>query len=82
MVNNVKFINYNELCCISKYHASEVLVSTKKTYFVLHFRGEKLSDIISGLNGSNRIVRPEFRDALDKMGFPMEDSEFDKLWAK
>lgn len=32
--------------------------------------------------GTNRILKPELRNALNKHGFPMEDSEYDKLWQK
>lgn len=32
--------------------------------------------------GSGRILRPELRNVLNKMGFYMEDDEFEKLWQK
>jgi len=32
--------------------------------------------------GSGRILKPELRNVLNKMGFYMEDDEFEKLWQK
>ena len=32
--------------------------------------------------GSGRILKPELRNVLNKMGFFMEDEEFEKLWLK
>ncbi|XP_028399843.1 EF-hand calcium-binding domain-containing protein 6-like [Dendronephthya gigantea] len=43
-----------------------------------------LGDLIPQINpgGSGRILKPELRNALNKHGFAMEDSEYDKLWTK
>ena len=32
--------------------------------------------------GSGRILKPELRNALSKLGFSMEDGEYEKLWRK
>lgn len=32
--------------------------------------------------GSGRLLKPELRNVLNKMGFFMEDDEFEKLWLK
>ena len=32
--------------------------------------------------GSGRILKPEFRNMMNKLGFYMTDEEFDKLWQK
>lgn len=44
----------------------------------------ELTDFIPQVNpgGARRLLKPEFRNALNKMGFFMDDGEYDKLWAK
>nr|KAG5714709.1 hypothetical protein BaRGS_000197 [Batillaria attramentaria] len=43
-----------------------------------------LADMIPQMNpgGSGRIMRPEFRQMLQRMNFYMDDREFDQLWKK
>lgn len=43
-----------------------------------------LADLISQSNpdGAGRILKPELRNALNKLGFYMENDEFEKLWTK
>lgn len=43
-----------------------------------------VAELIPQMNpgGSGRILRPELRNVLNKMGFYMEDDEFEKLWQK
>ena len=43
-----------------------------------------MADLIPQVNpgGSGRLLKPEFRNVLNKMGFYMEDEEFEKLWLK
>ncbi|XP_052069905.1 EF-hand calcium-binding domain-containing protein 6-like isoform X10 [Mytilus californianus] len=43
-----------------------------------------IADLIPQLNpgGSGRIMKPEFKQMLNKLMFYMEDSEFEKLWKK
>lgn len=43
-----------------------------------------VADLIPQMNpgGSGRILKPELRNVLNKMGFYMEDDEFEKLWLK
>ena len=43
-----------------------------------------LADLVPQMNpgGSGRIMAPEFRNVLNKLGFYMDDAEFDKLWKK
>jgi len=43
-----------------------------------------VADLIPQMNpgGSGRILKPELRNVLNKMGFYMEDDEFEKLWQK
>ena len=43
-----------------------------------------LADLVPQMNpgGSGRIMAPEFRNVLNKLGFFMDDVEFDKLWKK
>ncbi|KAL9978672.1 hypothetical protein ACROYT_G016217 [Oculina patagonica] len=43
-----------------------------------------VADLIPQINpgGSGRILKPELRNVLNKMGFYMEDDEFEKLWQK
>ena len=48
------------------------------------FRFLDVADLIPQMNpgGSGRILKPELRNVLNKMGFYMEDDEFEKLWLK
>ena len=43
-----------------------------------------VADLIPQMNpgGSGRILKPELRNVLNKMGFYMEDDDFEKLWLK
>ena len=43
-----------------------------------------MASLIPQMNpgGTKRILKPEFRNALNNLGFQMEDGEFDKLWSK
>ncbi|XP_071132204.1 EF-hand calcium-binding domain-containing protein 6-like isoform X4 [Mytilus edulis] len=43
-----------------------------------------IADLIPQLNpgGSGRIMKPEFKQMLNKLMFYMEDTEFEKLWKK
>jgi len=43
-----------------------------------------IADLIPQMNpgGSGRIMKPEFKQMLNKLMFYMEDSEFEKLWKK
>ncbi|ELU06848.1 hypothetical protein CAPTEDRAFT_215809 [Capitella teleta] len=43
-----------------------------------------IADLIpqSNPDGTGHILKPEFRNVLNKMGYCMEDDEFDKLWCK
>ena len=43
-----------------------------------------VADMIPQLNpgGTGRILKPEFRNALNKMLFHMDEDEFEKLWLK
>ena len=47
-------------------------------------RVHDIVDMIPQCNpdGAGRILKPEFRNALNQMMFPMEDDEFEKLWQK
>ena len=49
-----------------------------------HFRVKDLADLIPQVNpdGSGHILKPEFRNVLNRMNFYMDDDEFDKLWSK
>lgn len=50
----------------------------------LSLRFLDVAELIPQMNpgGSGRILRPELRNVLNKMGFYMEDDEFEKLWQK
>nr|XP_039247423.1 EF-hand calcium-binding domain-containing protein 6-like [Styela clava] len=43
-----------------------------------------LADLVPQMNpgGSSSIIQPEFRNVLNKLGFYMDEQEFDKLWKK
>lgn len=43
-----------------------------------------VADLIPQLNpgGTGRILKPEFRNMLNKLLFFMDDDEFEKLWQK
>ncbi|XP_071952395.1 EF-hand calcium-binding domain-containing protein 6-like [Antedon mediterranea] len=43
-----------------------------------------IAELIPQINpgGSGRILKPEFRNALNKLLFYMDDDEFEKLWSK
>lgn len=47
-------------------------------------RVRDVADLIpqSNPDGSGHILKPEFRNTLNKMGFYMDDIEFDRLWSK
>ena len=47
-------------------------------------RVQDVVDMISQCNpdGANHILKPEFRNVLNRMGFHMDDVEFNKLWDK
>ena len=54
-------------------------------HFYLFFcRFLDIADLIPQMNpgGSGRIMKPEFKQMLNKLMFYMEDSEFEKLWKK
>ena len=52
-----------------------------KSYFN---RVKDVADLIpqSNPDGSGHILKPEFRNTLNKMGFYMDDVEFERLWAR
>lgn len=43
-----------------------------------------LAGMIPQINpgGTGRILKPEFRNTLNKMLFFMDDNEFEKLWSR
>ncbi len=43
-----------------------------------------MASLIPQMNpgGTKRILKPEFRNALNNLGFHMDDEEYDKLWSK
>lgn len=43
-----------------------------------------IADLVPQMNpgGSGRIIAPELRNVLNKLGFFMDDQEFEKLWKK
>lgn len=43
-----------------------------------------LADLVPQMNpgGSGRVMAPEFRNVLNKLGFFMDDAEFEKLWKR
>lgn len=49
-----------------------------------NFRFLDIADLIPQMNpgGSGRILKPEFKQMLNKLMFYMEDTEFEKLWKK
>ena len=52
--------------------------------FIVDDRVRDIADLIPQTNpdGSGHVLKPEFRNTLNKMGFWMDDDEFEKLWAK
>lgn len=54
------------------------------TFLFFAVRFLDVADLIPQMNpgGSGRILKPELRNVLNKMGFYMEDDEFEKLWLK
>lgn len=48
------------------------------------FRFLDIADLIPQMNpgGTGRILKPEFKQMLNKLMFYMEDTEFEKLWKK
>ena len=48
------------------------------------FRFLDVADLIPQMNpgGTGRILKPEFKQMLNKLMFYMEDTEFEKLWKK
>lgn len=55
-----------------------------KPSFLFNPRFLDLAELIPQVNpgGSGRLLRPELRNVLNKMGYFMEDDEFEKLWLK
>ena len=47
-------------------------------------RVRDVADLIPQCNpdGTGHILKPEFRNTLNKMGFYMDDIEFERLWMK
>lgn len=43
-----------------------------------------MGDLVPQTNpgGAARLLKPEFRNALNKLMFTMDDDEFEKLWQK
>jgi len=54
------------------------------TFLLFFCRFLDIADLIPQMNpgGSGRIMKPEFKQMLNKLMFYMEDSEFEKLWKK
>ena len=48
------------------------------------FRVLDIVDLVPQCNpdGSGHILKPEFRNSLNQLGFYMDDLEFERLWAK
>lgn len=67
-----------ELKCMSAAQVHAHLKEKAKQRFL------DVADLIPQMNpgGSGRILKPELRNVLNKMGFYMEDDEFEKLWLK
>lgn len=65
-------------CLLSKNWKSKLI------FYSFSWRFLDLADLIPQVNpgGNGRLLKPEFRNALNKHGFPMDDVEFEKLWQK
>lgn len=51
---------------------------------LLYFRFMDIAELIPQINpgGSNRILKHEMKQMLNKMAYYMEDIEFEKLWKR
>ena len=72
-LHDIRFSPYTNTNCVYFDHVS-----------ISDFRFLDVADMIPQLNpgGTGRILKPEFRNALNKMLFHMDDDEFEKLWLK
>ena len=43
-----------------------------------------MADLVPQMNpgGASRLLKPEFKNALNKLMFSMDDDEFERLWQK
>lgn len=48
------------------------------------FRVLDVADLVPQMNpgGASRLLKPEFKNALNKLMFSMDDDEFERLWQK
>ncbi|XP_063969621.1 EF-hand calcium-binding domain-containing protein 6-like [Lytechinus pictus] len=73
---------------INRHKSDKLVMSAAQVHAQLKERAKQrfldIADMIPQLNpgGTGRILKPEFRNALNKMLFHMDDDEFEKLWLK
>ncbi|XP_072038422.1 EF-hand calcium-binding domain-containing protein 6-like [Amphiura filiformis] len=73
---------------VNRYSGDKPIMSAAQVHLQLKEKARQrlvdVAEIIPQLNpgGSGRILKPEFRNALQKLLFFMDDDEFEKLWNK
>ena len=52
--------------------------------FGYSYRVLDVADLVPQMNpgGASRLLKPEFKNALNKLMFSMDDDEFERLWQK
>ncbi|XP_077999318.1 EF-hand calcium-binding domain-containing protein 6-like [Glandiceps talaboti] len=73
---------------VNRHHVEKIAMTASQVHLHLKEKAKQrfldVADLFPQMNpgGSGRILKPEFRNVLNKMLFFMEDDEFEKLWSK
>ncbi|XP_002734907.1 EF-hand calcium-binding domain-containing protein 6-like [Saccoglossus kowalevskii] len=73
---------------VNRHHVEKVSMTATQVHVQLKEKAKQrfidVADLFPQMNpgGSGRILKPEFRNVLNRMLFFMEEEEFEKLWAK
>ncbi|XP_070545330.1 EF-hand calcium-binding domain-containing protein 6-like [Ptychodera flava] len=73
---------------VNRHHVEKITMTSSQVHLQLKEKAKQrfldVADLFPQMNpgGSGRILKPEFRNVLNKMLFFMDDDEFEKLWTK
>ncbi|KAL3877258.1 hypothetical protein ACJMK2_034991 [Sinanodonta woodiana] len=73
---------------VQRHHLDKATMNASQVHAQLKEKAKQrfldIADLIPQLNpgGSGRILKPEFKQMLNKLMFYMDDDEFEKLWQK
>lgn len=78
----ILYLPENEECLCN--WASSIRINKLRPILYIENRSLDIADLIPQKNPESdvRILKPEFKNILSKLGFPMGSEEFEKLWQR